>query len=137
MEDQKVTAGIAEQDFERMLRAARCKWDRYCSVYGRDGELDKETIIDAILDGRIAVNDEGFPTLTTEHEAPELKEIKVRRRGLRGDWLAMDRVKDGNDVAKQDAVVGKFLGLAPSLLSRLEDTDYSILFSLWTIFRGQ
>lgn len=132
-----VTRDIAEADFGRMLKAARVKWDRYCKAEGRDGEDDKETVIGAIMDGCMTVNDDGFPTVLTDNDATELREIKIRRRGLRGDWLAMDRVKEGNDVAKQDAVVAKFLGLAPALLTRLEESDYDLLYSLWTMFRSK
>lgn len=135
MENQ-ISREIAEQDFDRILRAARIKWEIYSMMAGRDGDVDRAIIIDAIMDGRITVNDDGFPTVYTESENEKLKEIKIFRRSTRGEKLAMDRVKDGHNIAKQDAVLAKFLGLAPAMLQLLEDRDYNLIDCLWTIFLG-
>lgn len=127
---------MAEEEFGRILKAARVKWERYAKAQGRDAELDKEFIIEAIIDGKVIVNDEGFPTVITESDNEKLKEIKIPRRPVRGDMLAADRVSSGHDLAKQDAVIGKLVGLAPALLQLLEEGDYRVLTTLWLIFLG-
>jgi hypothetical protein len=134
--EQQVTREIAEQDFDRILKAARIKWTIYSKIIGRDADVDREIIIDAIEDGRITVNDEGFPTVYPDTQTEKLKEVKIFRRTTRGDKLAMDRVKDGHNIAKQDAVLAKFLGIAPGMLQLLEDRDYNLIDCLWTIFLG-
>ena len=136
LEHGAVTEERANKDFALMLKAARVKWEIYSQFQGRDGELDKLIIIDAIMDGRVTINEEGFPTVYPETENERLKEIKLMRRSTRGEKLAMDRVKEGHDVAKQDAVLGKYLGIAPKLLGVLEDRDYNLINCLWTIFLG-
>ena len=134
--EEQITREIAENDFDTMLKAARVKWDVYCRVHQRDAEIDKEIIIDAIRDGRITINEVGFPTVHPETENEKLKDLKVFRRPVRADKLAMDRVKEGQDMSKQDAVLGKFIDVAPKMLGLLEERDYNLLQSLWLIFLG-
>ena len=134
--EEQITKEIAENDFDAMLKAARIKWEVYCSVHQRDAEIDKEIIIDAIMDGRITIGESGFPTVHPDTDNEKLKELKIFRRPMRADKLAMDRVKDGQDMSKQDAVLGKFIDIAPKLLGLLEERDYNLLQSLWLIFLG-
>jgi hypothetical protein len=135
MENQ-VDKSVAEDDFDAIFKAARVKFDVYCAVHGKDGELDRQIIVDAIKDGRITVDENGFPTVHPDTENEKLKNIKIMRRPVRADKLAMDRVKEGHDMGKQDAVLGKFLGVAPQMLGLLEERDYNLLQSLWLIFLG-
>lgn len=131
-----VTPEMAEAEFETILSAARVEWPMYVRLHGKDVEVDKEIIINAIMHGAITVDEFGFPTVHTESENTELKSIKIKRRPFRGDMLAADRVKKDHDVAKEDAVFGKFLGIAPGLLTLLEERDYKLIHNLWTIFLG-
>ena len=93
-------------------------------------------IIDAIADRAVTMNDDGFPTVYTKHENKSLSQISIVRRPVRGDKLAMDRVKDGHSIAQEDAILGKFLGIAPAALGQLEERDYSVISTLWYIFLG-
>jgi len=130
-----VTEEIAEQDFERMLKAARVKWDLYRQISGtRDADNDKALIISEIMDGRISVNESGFPTVHTESEIQP--EIKIFRRSTRADKLMIDRCKEGHNVQAQDAVMGVFLKVAPTVLQKLDDVDYRNVEVLWSLFLG-
>ena len=128
---------FAQDEFDRILKAARVKWDKYCLFSGqKDAESEKELIIDAIKEGVITVSDEGFPTVHTEHQNKQLSKISIVRRPVRGDKLAMDRVKDGHMVSKEDSILGKFLGISPAALQQLEERDYSLISTLWYLFLG-
>ena len=134
-ENQAVAENVALEEFERILRAARIKWNLYVQVEGRDGELDKEIIVDAIKDGRVSVNDDGFPTIHTENSNDKLKTIHLRRF-TDADMLAADRVKAAHDGAKMNAILGKWTGIDAALISLLESRDKRLLERLWSIFLG-
>ena len=130
-----ISEEVAMDDFNRMLRAARVKWDLYKQVSGqRDAENERAVIVDAIMDGRVIIDDNGFPTVRVELDS--VKEIKITRRGCRGDWLMIDRVKEGHNSAAQNAVMGKFLGVAPAVIELLEGQDFTLIQALWWIFLG-
>lgn len=132
-----VTREIAEQEFDRIVKFARVKWEKYAQFAGnKDADAEREMIIDAIMDGYVSVDDEGRPTVHTAHENENLKEIKIVRRPIKADKLAMDRVKEGQDQAKELATLGKFLCIAPSALGQLEEADYNVLSTLWFLFLG-
>jgi hypothetical protein len=146
-----VTREIAEEDFGRICKAARVKWELYRTRTGKadadgdrdrtrtgkaDADGDRESIVDAIMDGEITVDADGWPTVHTEHDSDKLKDIKIFRRPIRGDKLAMDRTKEGQNIQAQDSIMGKFLGLAAKELQALEETDYSRVESLWLLFLG-
>jgi hypothetical protein len=132
-----VTREIAESDFDSICKAARVKWELYRTLTGKaDADGDKEKIIDAIMDGDISVDSEGWPTVHTSHDNAKLKDIRIFRRPVRGDKLAMDRTKEGQNIQAQDSIMGKFLGLAAAQLQALEETDYSRVESLWLLFLG-
>lgn len=134
MEDfEQIDRNVAESDFEMILKAARCKWNIYCMIEGNDAEKDKELIIDAIMDRRVTVNDQGFPTLHTEEENEKLQKIFMRRM-KDSDLLAMDRVKDGHNHGKTNAAIGKWVGLAPAMIGLLDRKDKVLLETLWCIF---
>jgi hypothetical protein len=135
MDEIKISEELAQAEFERILKAARVKWDLYKAVQGaRDAESVRMIIVDAIMDGRVVVDAEGFPTVRTSSDT--VQEIKVFRRGVRGDWLMVDRVKEGHNVQAQDAVMAAFLKKSPAELQLLETSDYSLVESLWWIFLG-
>lgn len=132
-----VTEEMAKQEFDRMLKAARVKWDKYVLYAGgRDAENERDLIVDNIMDGIVTINDLGFPTLRTPHKHPKLAEIKIFRRPISADKLMMDKEKEGHEIAKERAVVAKFLGITPSLISQLEEVDETVLKTLWHIFLG-
>jgi hypothetical protein len=135
MDEIKVSEEMAQAEFTRILKAARVKWDLYRAVQGaRDAESARMVIVDAIMEGRVVVDAEGFPTVRTSLES--VPEIKVFRRGTRGDWLMVDRVKEGHNVQAQDSVMASFLKKTPAELQLLETQDYSLVESLWWIFLG-
>jgi len=130
-----VTREVAEADFNRILKAARVKWELFRQFSGtRDADNDKTFIIEEIMSGGITVNDDGFPTVHTEKQGAE--KIKIFRRPIRADKLMIDRCKDGHNVKAQDAVLGEFLKVSPSILESLDEVDFKKIEVLWFLFLG-
>ena len=136
-EKQVLTDELAEQEFARMLRAARVKWHVYETVHGkRDVEADKAIVVDAIMYGQIELNDEGFPTINTLHENEKLKRVVMRGRSSAVNWLSMDRIPEGQEIKKLYSVIGKAFGLTAAELGALEDADLNVIKAVWSIFLG-
>jgi hypothetical protein len=139
MTDETTKTGIprevAEADFERICRAARLKWDRVRDLNTKkDLEQEKQYIIEEIMEGRITVDQEGWPTVITESE--QLPQVKFKRRPIGRDWMAMDRFKEGQDVKKMFAVMAGYLGINSALLEDLEEADLDNVQALHGIFLG-
>jgi hypothetical protein len=128
-----VTLEIAEADFDRICKVARLKWDRKRDLLvQKDLNLDRDYIIEEIMDGRITVNDMGWPTVITESET--LPVVKFQRRPTGKDMLAMDRYKEGQDANKYMAIIAQYLGIAKSILEQLDGVDLEIVQAIHGIF---
>ena len=100
-QDEVLTAEIAEQEFNRMLKSARVRWNVYETVHGkRDVEADRMIVIDALQYGQIELNDEGFPTVNTNSDVDKLKRLVMKGRKSVSKWLMTDRIPEGQDVKK-------------------------------------
>ena len=127
---------FAEQEFDRICRAARVKFELMRTLDGKDADKQKAIIVDAIIDGEITVDGDGFPTVHTPHDDEKLKAIKIFRRPIRSEKLMIDRTKHGNNVEAQNAVMGKFLNLSKAEVAALEEVDFQRVEALWLLFLG-
>jgi hypothetical protein len=98
----------------------------------KDLNLDRDYIIEEIMDGRITVNDMGWPTVVTEND--NLPLVKFERRPIGKDMLAMDRYKEGQDANKYTAVMSQYLGIAKSILEQLDSADLDNVQAIHGIF---
>lgn len=133
----EISEEFAQSEFDRMLKAARVKWDKYQMYAGsRDAENERDLVVDNIMDGNITIDDNGFPTLHTPHPHEKLANIRIFRRPISADKLVMDKEKEGHYIAKERAAMSKFLNINPSLIGQLEEVDETVLKTLWNIFLG-
>jgi hypothetical protein len=138
--DTVVSEEVATSEFERILKAARVKWWKLEKITGKaDTEALKIEIIDAIMDGKITVNDEGFPTVHTDNEIEKLKKISILCRPIRAHKLAADRINSDFAEKAKDTVIADFLSVgntkySASELGKLEEGDYSTIDLLWSLF---
>lgn len=139
-ETPEVSESAAQAEFERILKAARVKWDILCKISGKaDTEALKIKIVDAIMDGRIRVNDEGFPTVHTDNKIEKLQSISISCRPIRAHKLAADRINSDFEEKAKDTVIAAFLSVgntkySASELGLLEEGDYDIIDWLWSLF---
>lgn len=131
MEEKKVLPEeLAEKEFERLLKAARVRWDKYARRNPDDAEFEKEDIVEAIVEGKIVVKEDGFPTLHLDSEL--LEELNFKRRIIGKDLSAANRTKD--DGRAFYFAAGQYFGVSPTELESLETGDIALLKSLWMIF---
>ena len=140
VDDPKVNEEVAQAEFERILKAARVKWWKLGKVAGKaDTEALKIEIVDAIMDGRVTVNDQGFPTIHTDNKNEKLQSISILCRPIRAHKLAADRVNSDFEEKAKDTVIASFLSVgntkySASEIGLLEEGDYNILDWLWSLF---
>jgi len=140
VEESKVSKDVAITEFERILKAARVKWWKLEKTSGKaDTEALKIEIVDAIMDGRITVNDQGFPTIHTDNESEKLQNISILCRPIRAHRLAADRINSDFEEKAKDTIIADYLSVgntkySASELSLLEEGDYNILDWLWSLF---
>lgn len=131
MEEKKVLPEeLAEKEFERMLKAARVKWDKYVRRNPDDAEFEKEDILDAIVSGMIVVKENGFPTITFDSDV--VPELNFKRRIIGKDLSAASRAKD--EARSFYFAAGQYFGVSPTELESLDTGDIALLKSLWMIF---
>jgi len=145
MEDQRqderlltqVDEQTAVQEFDRFCRAARLKMDRIRDENSRrDLEGDRQYFIEEVMDGRITVDEEGWPTIHTDHDHPKLKAIKFDRRPKGSAWTAMDRVKKDKEMAKIYAAMAAACGLTGKELENLDAVDLESVQTVFMLFLG-
>lgn len=133
-ERNEVTEEFALEEFARILKAARVKWNIFSLANeDKDSDVIKAVLIDAIMDGRITVNDEGFPTVLPETDNERIKRVVFKRRLISADSFMTG---GGSDEQRMLRAWGKFFGIAPSELEKLEPTDMNLVLYLWKIFLG-
>ena len=130
-----ISQAVAEEEFERFCKAARLKMDRVRDQLSqKDIKADKQYFIEELMEGRITVDSDGWPTVHTENEA--LPEIVFNKRPTGKSLMAMDKKKSGQDAAKMFAIVGAYLGINPPRLMDLDDVDWVNVECVYSLFRG-
>lgn len=137
MSEEKVSRDVAEEEFEQFADFARLKMDSYRSEIAQEKVTTcKEHFIEAVMCGRITVDDEGHVVITTECEA--VQTVRFGRRPTQGDRRAMDRVKMNAGMipieAKEDAFLASVTGIAPALLGKIEDHDMRLIKEVFHLF---
>lgn len=131
-EKNKVAREVAIEEFSRIFRAARTTWEKYKRRNPEEAEFDKEDILEAIENGTITVDDNGFPTLHFDAEFDSVKELKFKRRIIGKDISAASRSKDESRALY--FATGQYFGVSPAEIESLETGDISLLNAIWSIF---
>jgi hypothetical protein len=134
MSETGMTRELAEMEFERFCGAARINLMRY----REQDELDefskyKRLFIEGIMEGRITVDDEGWPTVHTECE--DLKEVRFPRRPKGFDRCAMDKLPSDSIHARSFTWIASVVGKSYKLLQNLEEHDLTMLETVFYLFR--
>jgi hypothetical protein len=125
---------LAEMEFERFCGAARINLQRY----KKDSDLEdfndhKDLFIEGVMDGRITVDEEGWPTVHTECE--DLKEVRFPRRPKGFDRCAMDKLPADSIHARSFTWIASVVGKSYKLLQALEEHDLTMVECVFNLFR--
>lgn len=98
-------------------------------------EKQKNTIIKAIMQGRLTINkeDRTLNYIVSEFSEKSGEELKIRR--LKGaDYMSMDNYKEKENVHKMYSVIGNMIGRDPKFISNLDGADSKLLQAVMILF---
>ncbi len=132
---EKVSIDVAEADWERFLEAMDLKDKTENPRLDDDdkkGLLEvKQIVIDAIRKGSLAINDKGQPVFTPRVGNTE-RVTFYEPTGA--ELMAMDRVKVGHSVARQNALMGALTQTSPVRFAGMALRDYRVCQAIVTLF---
>lgn len=122
---------VAEAEFDRF--ADSCRLDRKMRYMdendARDFTAYRGLIVDAIMEGRVTIGDDGLPTQHTL----DGKELKWTRPTGQA-YLAMDRKKKDASIAKACAAIGTVLKVPSKVIGDLDVEDFNLTMAIFSVF---
>lgn len=131
-----VSKDVAEEDFKRILKAARVRPYRM-TILGLQElyEQSKALIIDDIRAGTVIVGEQGFPTVKCEdHKGNELS-LTFQRRIFGGDLLAEDKFKNEQSQGCRQAQIGRLVGKGKETIETLDLEGLNACLRIQQLFR--
>ena len=129
-------------------KTAEIEFNDFCEMWDIDNDVsimseeDKEgfekqknTIIKAIMQGRLTINkeDRTLNYIVSEFSEKSGEELKIRR--LKGaDYMSMDNYKEKENVHKMYSVIGNMIGRDPKFISNLDGADSKLLQAIMILF---
>ncbi|WP_304333555.1 hypothetical protein [Brachyspira innocens] len=129
-------------------KTAEIEFNDFCEMWDIDNDVsimseeDKEgfekqknTIIKAIMQGRLTLNkeDRTLNYIVSEFSEKSGEELKIRR--LKGaDYMSMDNYKEKENVHKMYSVIGNMIGRDPKFISNLDGADSKLLQAIMILF---
>ncbi|MEI0797590.1 hypothetical protein R4Q14_04585 [Brachyspira intermedia] len=129
-------------------KTAEIEFNDFCEMWDIDNDVsimseeDKEgfekqknTIIKAIMQGRLTINkeDRTLNYIVSEFSEKSGEELKIRR--LKGaDYMSMDNYKEKENVHKMYSVIGNMIGRDPKFISNLDGADSKLLQAVMILF---
>ncbi|MEI0698042.1 hypothetical protein R4K92_03795 [Brachyspira intermedia] len=129
-------------------KTAEIEFNDFCEMWDIDNDVstmseeDKEgfekqknTIIKAIMQGRLTINkeDRTLKYIVSEFSEKSGEELKIRR--LKGaDYMSMDNYKEKENVHKMYSVIGNMIGRDPKFISNLDGADSKLLQAVMILF---
>ena len=129
-------------------KTAEIEFNDFCETWDIDNDVstmseeDKEgfdkqknTIIKAIMQGRLTINkeDRTLNYIVSEFSEKSGEELKIRR--LKGaDYMSMDNYKEKENVHKMYSVIANMIGRDPKFISNLDGSDSKLLQAIMILF---
>ncbi len=132
-----VVREVAEQEFDRWADAWRIDTDigHMDGEDTQDFENEKHKIINNIVRGYAAVNEEGNIVYKLSEPVGSLEEIELKRPRGRA-WIASDKPKLNRNAAKTIHLIADAIGQIPAIIKRMDGIDVKFLFSVYNLFLG-
>lgn len=136
IKEQVVAQEVAEDEFNRFCDSMDI--DNNTEAMTEEDEKSfkgpKETIIRAIMQGSLIVNDDGEPVYTPRN-SPKVGELTFREPNG-ADYMAMDRKKDGQNISKMWAMADAVTKSTPGAISNLRNRDLKVVQAIMQLFMG-
>lgn len=131
---EKIALEVAENEFDRFvdLMDLDVNTEGMSADDKRDFSLQRDRILRAIQNGFLTVNDDGCPIYT-----PQMKEDAkpiTFYEPTGASYMAMDRKKVGEDMAKLFATMADMTKTSSGLFSKMKSRDLKICMAITTLF---
>lgn len=131
----KVATEVAEAEFDRFVEAMDLDidpkgWD---ADDKKSFEEAKRKIVRAIERGKLAVDGDGQPVLTTASKSGEAKQITFYEP-IGADLMAMDQKKKNHDVAKMYATLGAITKTDAQTFASMANRDLKVCQAILGLF---
>lgn len=132
MTGQKVATEVAEQEFARFLEAMDLKFDTASmDAEDREGfEKNKRTILDAMEDGRLTIDEKGQPVLQLRDGGSPITFHEPTGKML----MEMDQKKKDHLVARSLILIAALTDQLESRIQKLANRDLKVCNAITTLF---
>jgi hypothetical protein len=133
--ESKMSREVAEADLERFLAEMDLTERTDPSRLDADDQKKlrdvKENVVLAIMSGRLVISEDGCPVYTPSKG--DQKPIKFSEPSG-GDLMAMDKYKQTQTIAKQNALLGAISGEGPQRFANMKQRDLNVCSDLLMLF---
>lgn len=131
----KISREVAEAELERFLSEMDLQMRTDPSRLDSDDQKKlrevKENVVQSLMSGRLVIDDEGCPVYHPVKGDP--KPIKFNEPGG-ADLMAMDKFKQTQTIAKQNAILGAMTGEGPQRFANMKQRDLNVCSDLLMLF---
>jgi hypothetical protein len=132
----KVSIEVAEAQFELFMEKWRlsAKLERMSDEQRDNYTRNRAVFIDAVMDGCLAVEDDGSPVFTPTDSEPRTQLRFKRPRGK--TLMAIDDVKQEKQMRRTHAVLSAFTEQNGSVFANMYTSDLDVCYAIMNIALG-
>lgn len=132
--EQKVARDVALDEFNRFCDSMDIdnNTDAMTEEDAKSFEEPKGVIIRAIMEGSLLINDDGEPEYTPKN-SPKVGNLTFREPNG-ADYMAMDRKKEGQNIAKMWTLAESVTKSAPGTIANLRNRDLKVVRAIMQLF---
>ncbi len=122
----KVDQTVAETEFARLCKLRRVNLDKMTDDENKSFVEIRDTLVQLIVEGRMAVDEKGGVTLTvyTDGAAETIVFKRLTARALMTGPRADGKPKD--DVERQNSALAELTGRSPGFISNMDFADWTV-----------
>lgn len=132
--EQKVAHDVALDEFNRFCDSMDIdnNTDAMTEEDAKSFEEPKGVIIRAIMEGSLLINGDGEPEYTPKN-SPKVGNLTFREPNG-ADYMAMDRKKEGQNIAKMWTLAESVTKSAPGTIANLRNRDLKVVRAIMQLF---
>lgn len=132
--EQKVAHDVALDEFNRFCDSMDIdnNTDAMTEEDAKSFEEPKGVIIRAIMEGSLLINDDGEPEYTPKN-SPKVGNLTFREPNG-ADYMAMDRKKEGQNIAKMWTLAESVTKSSPGTIANLRNRDLKVVRAIMQLF---
>lgn len=132
--EQKVAHDVALDEFNRFCESMDIdnNTEAMTEEDAKSFEEPKGVIIRAIMEGSLLINDDGEPEYTPKN-SPKVGNLTFREPNG-ADYMAMDRKKEGQNIAKMWTLAESVTKSAPGTIANLRNRDLKVVRAIMQLF---